>query len=243
LWRLRAGFVNPGKGERSAGGARMALPLKRFFVQIWADFGASRNPPVIPVCENPSVGSTFRTWVRMASLRKIIDRGLKAALSFARREDGGPASEFALMAPVFIVLIFATAQIAIIYLANAYLETAAEDAARLVLTNQTSGMTATQFQAALCNNITALFTCSNVVVSLTPATSTTSISTTAPSFNSNGSLATPLPYTQPSPGQIAVLEVLYQWPVIGLPLGFNFSNLGNGTYLMMSTQVFMVEPQ
>ena len=40
---------------------------------------------------------------------------------------------------------------------------------------------------------------------------------------------------------IGVLQVLYQWPVLGLPLGVNFANLGNGTYLMMSTQVFRVE--
>ena len=104
-------------------------------------------------------------------------------------------------------------------------------------------MTPAQFQAALCNNITALFNCSSVMISLAPATSTTSISTAAPTFNSNGTLANSLPYTQPVPGQIAVLQVLYQWPVIGLPLGINFANLGNGTYLMMSTQVFMVEPQ
>jgi hypothetical protein len=56
-------------------------------------------------------------------------------------------------------------------------------------------------------------------------------------------LANSLTYTQPSSGQIAVLQVLYQWPVIGLPLGWNFANLGNGTYLMMSTQVFIVEAQ
>jgi Flp pilus assembly protein TadG len=179
----------------------------------------------------------------MTSLRKIIDAGLRAARAFANRQDGGPASEFALVAPFFIVMMLATVQVGVIYLANAYLETATEDAARLVLTNQTSSMTVAQFQTALCNNITALFNCSNIMVSLAPATSTTSISTAAPTFNANGTLATTLPYTQPIPGQIAVLQVLYQWPVIGLPLGFNFANLGNGTYLMMSTQVFMVEAQ
>ncbi len=176
-------------------------------------------------------------------LRKIIDAGLRAATAFVRRQDGGPAAEFALIAPIFIVMMLATVQTAVIYLANAYLETAAEDAARLVLTNQTGSMTAAQFQTALCNNITALFTCSNIMVSLSPATSTTSITTAAPTFTTSGTLANTLPYTQPTPGQIAVLQVLYQWPVIGLPLGWNFANLGNGTYLMMSTQVFMVEAQ
>ncbi len=179
----------------------------------------------------------------MAILRKIIDAGLRAAGAFARRQDGGPASEFALIAPIFIVMMLATVQAAVIYLANAYLETAAEDAARLVLTNQAGSMTATQFRTALCANITALFTCSNVMVSLSPVTSTTSISTAVPTFNANGTLTNSLPYAQPVPGQIAVLQVLYQWPVLGLPLGFNFANLGNGTYLMVSTQVFMVEAE
>ncbi len=137
----------------------------------------------------------------MAFLRKIIDAGLRAARAFARRQDGGPAVEFALIAPIFIVTMLATLQVAVIYLANAYLETAAEDAARLVLTNQTGSMTAAQFQTALCNNITALFNCSNIMVSLAPATSTTSISTAAPTFNSNGTLANSLPYTQPVPGR------------------------------------------
>ena len=102
-------------------------------------------------------------------------------------------------------------------------------------------MIAAQFRTALCNNVTALFNCSNIMIGLAPATSTTSISTAAPTFTTSGTLSATLPYTQPTPGQIAVLQVLYQWPVIGLPLGFKFANFGNGTYLMMSTQVFIVE--
>ena len=146
-----------------------------------------------------------------------------------------------MVVPLFVVIVLATFQVAVIYLANAYLETASEDAARLVLTNQTGTMTVAQFQSALCANLTALFNCNNVMISLQPASSTTSISTVAPTFNANGTLQAALPYTQPSPGQIAVLQVIYEWPVIGLPLGWNFGNLGNGTFLMMSTQVFIVE--
>jgi Flp pilus assembly protein TadG len=189
----------------------------------------------------------------MTILRRIFAAGRRAAAAFARRQDGGPALEFALVAPIFIVLLLATLQVAIIYLANAYLETAAEDAARLVLTNNavttttangqttTMPMTAAQFQAAVCSEITTLFTCGNIKVGLTTASSTTSISTAAPAFNTNGTLQNALPFTMPSSGQIGVLQVIYQWPVIGLPLGWNFANLGNGTFLMMSTQVFTVE--
>lgn len=180
----------------------------------------------------------------MRSLRRLFDAGRRAVAAFAARHDGGPASEFALVAPIFIVVIYATVQCAIIYIANSYLETGAEEAARQVLTNNaTSLTTSAQFKQAVCNDLPALFNCSGVMVGISLATTTTSISTTTPTFNSSGALTGTLPFNMPQPGQYGVLQVLYQWPVIGLPLGWNFANLGNGTYLMMSTQVFKVESQ
>jgi len=177
----------------------------------------------------------------MRSLRRLLNAGRRAVAAFAARQDGGPAAEFALVAPIFILVIFATVQCVIIYFCNASLETVTEEAARQVLTNQSTSLTAAQFQTAVCNNLPTFFTCSGVKVGLQPASSNCSINTGAPTFNADGTLAASLPYQQPSPGQIGVLQVMYQWPVIGLPLGFNFANLGNGTYLMMSTQVFRVE--
>jgi Flp pilus assembly protein TadG len=178
----------------------------------------------------------------MRLLRRLFSAGRRAA-DFATRQDGGPAVEFALVAPVFLVVIFATVQCAIIYFCNATLETVTEAAARQVLTNQANSFTPAQFKTAVCNQLPTFFNCSGIMVGLQPATSSTSITTAAPAFNTDGTLKNSMPYQQPSPGQIGVLQVMYQWPVIGLPLGWNFANLGNGTYLMMSTQVFRVEPQ
>ena len=177
----------------------------------------------------------------MRSFRRLLDAGRRAAAAFATRLDGGPTVEFALVAPIFIVVIFATVQCAIIYFCNASLETVTEATARLVLTNQTTSLAAADFQTALCNKLPTFFTCSGIKIGLQPATSNCSINTAAPTFKSDGTLVASLPYQQPTAGQIGVLQVMYQWPVIGLPLGWNFANLGNGTYLMMSTQVFMVE--
>jgi Flp pilus assembly protein TadG len=177
----------------------------------------------------------------MRSFRRLLDAGRRAAAAFATRQDGGPSVEFVLVAPVFVVVIFATVQCAIIYFCNAGLETVTEEAARLVLTNQSTSLSAAQFQTAVCNKLPTFFTCSGIKVGLQAAPSNCSISTGAPAFNADGTLAASLPYQQPAPGQIGVLQVMYQWPVLGLPLGWNFANLGNGTYLMMSTQVFMVE--
>ncbi len=179
----------------------------------------------------------------MRSLRRLLNAGRRAVAAFATRRDGGPAVEFALVAPFFIVVIYATAQVSIISICNSYLETAAEESAREVLTNQTGSMTAAQFSTAVCNNMPAIFNCANLMISLQPETTASSVSTAPPTFNANGSLATTLPYVQPAQNQIGVLEIMYPWPVIGLPLGWNFANLGNGTYLMTSTQVFKVEPQ
>ena len=177
----------------------------------------------------------------MRLLRRLLNSGRRAAVAFATHQKGGPATEFALVAPIFILVIYATVQCALIYFCNAALETAAEVAARQVLTNQDTSLDVTHFQAAVCAQMPTLFNCVSVKVGLQPATSNCSIATAAPSFNADGTLKNSLPYQQPTPGQIGILQVMYQWPVLGLPLGVNFGNLGNGTYLMMSTQVFMVE--
>jgi Flp pilus assembly protein TadG len=177
----------------------------------------------------------------MRALQRLFDAGRRAVAAFATRQDAGPAVEFALVAPVFIVVIYATVQVAIIFICNAYLETATEVAAREVLTNHDTSLSLKDFKTAVCNKMPFLFNCSSVMVGLQPATQSCSINTAAPAFNADGTLKVSLPYQQPTSGQIGVLQVLYQWPIIGMPLGVNFANLGNGTYLMMSTQVFMVE--
>jgi len=177
----------------------------------------------------------------MRPLQRLFAAGRRAVAAFATRQDAGPAVEFALVAPVFIVVVYATVQVAIIFICNAYLETATEIAARQVLTNQATNLSVTQFKTAVCNNMPALFTCGSVMIGLQPSTQSCSINTAAPGFNTDGTIKTSLPYVQPTAGQIGVLQVMYKWPIIGLPLGVNFANLGDGTYLMMSTQVFMVE--
>ena len=45
----------------------------------------------------------------------------------------------------------------------------------------------------------------------------------------------------PAPNKM-LLIVMYQWPVISGPLGMMFGGLGNGDFLLVSTQVFQIEP-
>jgi Flp pilus assembly protein TadG len=162
---------------------------------------------------------------------------------FLRCESGAQAIEFAVMAPVVIALLLATLQVAVIFLAKAYLETAAETAARFVVTNQANSMTPAQFQTQLCNEMGALFNCAKLIVELEPAPSSASqMAAAMPRFKSSGALTNPTSYSiEPAPSKM-MLIVMYQWPVFGGALGLNFSNLGNGTLLMTSTQIFQIEP-
>jgi Flp pilus assembly protein TadG len=165
----------------------------------------------------------------------------------ANDESGSPAVEFALVFPVFIAIVLATLQAASIFLVKAFFESAAEQAARVVLTNQTESLTKAQFQTEVCNQLTALFSCAQVIVELEPLpTGTTNLSSMLPTFDSKGNLvgtpAIDVGANAGASGTDMLLVVMYPWPVYGGPLGLNFANMGNGAMLMTSTQVFRIEP-
>jgi Flp pilus assembly protein TadG len=162
---------------------------------------------------------------------------------FWRCDSGVNAIEFAFVVPIIIVIVLATAQIAVIFIAQSYLEALAEQAMRIVLTNQANTLTQTQFNSAICADITALFNCNNLIVALEEApTSAAGMAAAMPQFKSNGTLANPTTFTVvPAPNKM-LLIVMYEWPVISGPLGMVFGGLGNGNFLLVSTHVFQIEP-
>jgi Flp pilus assembly protein TadG len=166
----------------------------------------------------------------------------------ARDEAGSPAVEFALVFPIFIAIVLATLQAGTIFLVKAFFESSAEEAARIVLTNQTGSLTAAQFQTEICNQLTALFNCGELVIELEalPA-GTTNLNALLPTFDANGNVVgTPtvdVGANAPASGTDMLLVVMYPWRVYGGPLGLNFSNMGSGKMLMTATQVFRTEPK
>jgi len=186
---------------------------------------------------------TTRPGVKIMTAKSHPAHRPSAVRKFLCCESGGPAAEFALVAPIIIAVILAALEVAEIFLAKAYLETATETAARFVMTNQANSMTQAQFQSQVCAEITALFTCANVIVQLETAPSSASqMSAAMPTFTSTGALTTPTTFSISAAPAKMILTVMYQWPVFGGMLGLNFSNLGNGKLLMTSTQIFQIEP-
>jgi Flp pilus assembly protein TadG len=168
---------------------------------------------------------------------------LPTSRRFLRCESGAQAIEFAMLSPMIIALFLAALQVALIFLAKAYLETATEAAARFVMTNQANSMTQSQFRTQVCNEIGALFNCANLIVQLEVAPSSASLmSSSMPQFNASGVLVNPTSFAIAAAPSKMMLIVMYEWPIFGGSLGLNFGNLGNGDLLMTATQIFQIEP-
>ena len=165
---------------------------------------------------------------------------------FARGESGATAVEFGLVAAPFLALLLALVQTAIVFLAERVLDSIVAQAGRYIMTGQAqlANMTQSQFATYVCQNTYGLFNCSNFMINVQNYGSFSAAVTSAPTltFNAQGQVTNTFNYDPGSPGSIVVLQVMYQWPIMLGPLGFNLSNLSNGNRLLMATAAFKNEP-
>ncbi|WP_213286970.1 TadE/TadG family type IV pilus assembly protein [Bradyrhizobium sp. sGM-13] len=176
------------------------------------------------------------------SVRSLLRR-------FRRNRRGTAAVEFALIAPLFFLLLFAIIEAAIVFFAGQLLEQGTADSARLMMTHQAqdSGMDETAFKTNLCNRIKVLFNCdggnlANLTVDVKVFTPGTEITITDPIVA--GSLTGPFSYSVPPSGSpnTIVVRAFYKWPLFVTGLGFNLANLNGSQRLLAATAAFHVEP-
>ena len=169
-----------------------------------------------------------------ASLRNRLRR-------FRRSRRGSAAVEFALVAPVFIALLFAIIETSMVFFASQYLESGIQD----------SGLSTAQqeaaFKADLCNRVQVLMTCPiDIDVRFAPAG--TAIVITDPIDGSGNYDNSNLTFQLPPKNSSATVVVrgFYQWPLFVTGLGYNIANIGRGTSngkrLLSATTAFHVEP-
>jgi Flp pilus assembly protein TadG len=165
---------------------------------------------------------------------------------FCAARNGATAVEFALIAPAFLATLFAVLESTLFLFAQANLQDAAAQAGRLFMTGQAqnAGTTESQFENEICPMISALFTCSKLMVNVSAYTSFSTASATAPTltFNSGGAVTNSWSYTSGTPGQVMVVQLIYQWPIVSGPFGYVLPNISNGTTEMMGVTAFRVEP-
>jgi Flp pilus assembly protein TadG len=192
-----------------------------------------------------------------ALLRKLAVRArlFRHVNRLAVNNSGATAVEFGLVAAPFLALLVAIFQTGIVFLASRVLDQVVAQSSRYVMTGQaqTSSppMTQAGFATYVCNNTFALFTCGKFMINVQNYSNFTSAITATPTisgFNSSGQAldangnVIAWGWSPGNPGDVVVLQVLYQWPIVLGPLGFNLANLSNGNRLLVSTAVFKNEP-
>jgi len=183
----------------------------------------------------------------MARLVEVSKRGKHLLARFRDRESGATAVEFALIAPFFLAIVLAIFQVTLYLFAQATLQEAATSAGRLIMTGQVQNGSVTQSQFAnndVCPMVQALFNCTNLMINVQSYSDFSSASTQAPTltYNGNGTVSNSWNFDPGTPGQIVVLQLIYQWPLVSGPFGYVLSNLGNGTTEMVAVSSFRVEP-
>jgi Flp pilus assembly protein TadG len=185
---------------------------------------------------------------RKSALRARPFRSFKR---LAASESGATAVEFGLVAAPFLALLVALLQTAMVFFAGRVLDEITDEAGRYIMTGQaqSANMTQAGFQNYLCTGtntaglVSALFRCSNFMINVQNYSSFSSASTSTPTLTfNNGNVSNTWTWSPGNPGDIVVVQVMYQWPIVLAPLGFNLSNLSNGNRLLVSTAVFKNEP-
>jgi Flp pilus assembly protein TadG len=179
-------------------------------------------------------------------LRKCGRRCARHMARFGRAHQGATAVEFALIAPGFVAVLIAALQTAVMLFAQQTLQTAAMEAGRLFLTGQAqnSNWNATQFAGQVCPMVQPLFNCNSLMVNVTSYSSFSSANTTAPTltYDKSGNVTNVWSFTPGAPGQVMVVQLIYQWSTVDGPLGFALSNLPNGLTEIVGVSAFRVEP-
>jgi Flp pilus assembly protein TadG len=171
-------------------------------------------------------------------------RSVASCIAFAGDNSGATAVEFGLVAAPFLALIIALIQTFLVFFAQQLLESVVRQSARLVMTGQVETLSQDDFKQKVCDQVRIFFTCGGLMVDMQVATTWSSANTAMPTltFDGQGAVTNSWKFDPGSAGDIVVLRVMYVWPVMLGPLGFNLSNLSNGNRQIMATAAFQNEP-
>jgi Flp pilus assembly protein TadG len=178
----------------------------------------------------------------MRSLSRL--RAAAMLRRFRRSRRGSAAIEFAMIAPIFIALLFAIIETAFMFFAGQVLETAVQDSARLILTGQaqSAAYTQAQFKTDFCSRLTVLFDCGGVYIDVRSYGSDFSTVNMAQPIDANKNFINNMQYTPGTAGQIVVVRAFYQWPLFVTGLGYDISDLAGSKRLLTATAAFRNEP-
>lgn len=172
-------------------------------------------------------------------------RGLrKLVVRFGRKNDGAAAVEFAIVVVPFFALMFAIIELALVFWAGQVLETAAHDASRLIMTGQAQSQNFDQvrFKKELCARALGLFSCDTFKIDVRAYGAFASANLSKPEFKDGKIDDSGFTYQTGGPGDIVVVRVMYEWPLILRTFGLDLADTPSGKRLLMSAVAFRNEP-
>ena len=199
----------------------------------------------------------------MAARPHLSSIRLKRCLARLRRDaDKGQAVlQFALIAPVFFLLLMGTIEAGVIFFAQSSLQDAVNGASRLIRTGQSAcysldsnntckTMTADQFRTYVCNEVSSLLQdCSEdssgnsslqFDVTDYPA-GFTGVTNSSP-LTAQKTLPKLTTFNTGSPCDVIVVRAFYTWEVFTPMLSFFLSNMSGTNHLLATAAAFRNEP-
>ena len=161
---------------------------------------------------------------------------------FFRDESGGSAVEFAMIAAPFLAILFAILETGLVFFAGQSMESAVEQASRMIRTGQAAAFTQAGFKNIVCANILATFDCANgLKLDVRTYNDFASVDLSRPPVK-NGKLQVNEQFNPGTGGDIVVVRAFYEWPTVINFFSFNLADLPGNKRLLSSTVAFRNEP-
>lgn len=170
-----------------------------------------------------------------AGLRRL------ARSRLARDERGNVLIEFALVTPLFVLMVAGTLEVAVLFFTSSVIEGATVEAARQIRTGnvQESGDPLTAFQTQLCDSLFNVIDCSEVVFNVQTFASFSAVSMPI-EVDEDGEIVN-TGFVPGGSGAVTVVRSMYRWQFMTPLIGTALSASPAG-HLIVSTVAFQNEP-
>jgi Flp pilus assembly protein TadG len=180
--------------------------------------------------------------------------------NFCRRlradaNKGSAAVEFAMVAPIFFLLLMGTIEAGIMFFAQSALQNAVNDTARLVRTGQTpcfttsagvcQPMTSAQFQTQLCSEVSTLLqdcTTGGLQFDVNAYPAGFGGATNSSPLDASKNLPTLTAFNVGNPCDVVLVRAFYKWPVFTPMLNYFMANMAGNYHLLATAAAFRNEP-
>ncbi|MBO6754896.1 MAG: pilus assembly protein [Roseibium sp.] len=177
------------------------------------------------------------------SRRRGVVRVLTRLLNrYTKDREGATAVEFAIIGLPFLTIMLGIFEFGLAFFVNRIVDNAVLETSRLIRTGQATTFDATDFEDALCDNLSTLF-CHRSRISFDIDTITTFAGSSAlESMLDVDGQPKDSSFTVTGPTEIVVVRVIYRWPMFSALFRFDEGDTGSNERFLYSTFVFRNEP-